>query len=91
MLAAGAAVMILFFGIAGGNMFQANQTFAQLQAVTGGDEGLLGGAGSALIFGLILAAVVGAVVFGGVKAIGRGHQQAGARHGPRSTSPPAWS
>lgn len=70
-LAAGAAIMLLFFGIAGGNMFQANQTFAQLQAVTGGDEGLLGSAGSALIFGLILAAVVGAVVFGGVKAVGR--------------------
>ncbi|GAA4621320.1 alanine/glycine:cation symporter family protein [Saccharopolyspora hordei] len=29
-----AAIMILFFAIAGGNMFQANQTFAQLRDVT---------------------------------------------------------
>jgi AGCS family alanine or glycine:cation symporter len=34
-LAAGAAVMILFFGLAGGNMFQANQTFAQLHSGAG--------------------------------------------------------
>lgn len=70
-LAAGAAVMLLFFGIAGGNMFQANQTFSQLRSVTGGEEGMLGTAGAALVFGLILAAVVGAVIFGGVKSVGR--------------------
>ncbi|MGC7103180.1 alanine:cation symporter family protein, partial [Amycolatopsis lurida] len=69
-LAAGAAVMILFFGIAGGNMFQANQSFAQLRDVTGGDDGLLGGDGAALIFGLLLAAFVGTVVIGGIKSIG---------------------
>jgi AGCS family alanine or glycine:cation symporter len=70
-LAAGAAVFILFFGIAGGNMFQANQTFAQLQDVTGGDEGLLGWGGASLIFGVLLALVVGAVIFGGITSIGR--------------------
>ena len=70
-LAAGAAVMILFFGIAGGNMFQANQTFAQLRDVAGGTEGPLGGAGAALIFGLVLAGVVGLVIFGGITSIGR--------------------
>ncbi|MEV1290768.1 alanine/glycine:cation symporter family protein [Pseudonocardia sp. NPDC049635] len=69
-LAAGAAVMILFFGVAGGNMFQANQTFAQLRNVTGGEEGMLGTGGAALAFGVILALVVGAVVFGGIKSIG---------------------
>jgi len=69
-LAALAAVMILFFGIAGGNMFQANQTFAQLKDVTGGSDGLLGSDGAALIFGLALAALVGAVVIGGIKSIG---------------------
>ena len=69
-LAAGAAIMILFFGIAGGNMFQANQTFAQLKDVTGGADGFLGSDGAALIFGVILAAVVGAVVIGGIKSIG---------------------
>ena len=70
-LAALAAIMILFFGIAGGNMFQANQTFSQLVNVTGGDTGALGGDGAALIFGIVLALVVGVVVFGGVKVVGR--------------------
>ncbi|OZM71317.1 D-alanine glycine permease [Amycolatopsis antarctica] len=70
LLAGLAAVMILFFGIAGGNMFQANQTFAQLKDVTGGADGLLGSDGAALIFGLLLAALVGAVVIGGIKSIG---------------------
>jgi alanine or glycine:cation symporter, AGCS family len=70
-LAALAALFILFFGIAGGNMFQANQTFAQLQSVTGGDTGPLGSDGAALIFGVVLAALVGAVVFGGITVIGR--------------------
>ncbi|MFE6615041.1 alanine/glycine:cation symporter family protein [Amycolatopsis sp. NPDC057786] len=69
-LAAGAAVMILFFGIAGGNMFQANQSFAQLRNVTGGDDGLLGGDGAALIFGIVLAVFVGLVIVGGIKSIG---------------------
>lgn len=64
------AVSILIFGIAGGNMFQANQTFAQMRNVTGGDEGFLGGAGAALIFGVILAALVAAVILGGMKSIG---------------------
>lgn len=69
-LAAGAAVMILFFGVAGGNMFQANQTFAQLREVTGGESGMLGSSGAALGFGVLLALVVGAVVFGGIRSIG---------------------
>lgn len=64
------AVAILIFGVAGGNMFQANQTFAQMQEVTGGADGLLGTAGSALIFGVILAALVAAVILGGIKSIG---------------------
>jgi AGCS family alanine or glycine:cation symporter len=70
-LAAGAAVMILFFGLAGGNMFQANQTFAQLRDVTGGTDGPLGGGGAALVFGILLALLVGAVIIGGITAIGR--------------------
>ncbi|MGB7423791.1 MAG: alanine:cation symporter family protein, partial [Ornithinimicrobium sp.] len=32
------AVSILFFGVAGGNMFQANQTYSQAVEVTGGPE-----------------------------------------------------
>ncbi|GAB3541847.1 alanine/glycine:cation symporter family protein [Arthrobacter tecti] len=64
------AVAILIFGVAGGNMFQANQTFAQAQEVTGGTDGFLGNAGAALIFGIVLAALVGAVILGGIKSIG---------------------
>ena len=40
------AVAILAFGLAGGNMFQANQMFAQVENVTGGEDGPLGGAGA---------------------------------------------
>ncbi len=65
------AVAILIFGIAGGNMFQANQTFAQVRNVTGGEDGLLGSSGAALIFGIILAALVAAVILGGIKSIGK--------------------
>ncbi|MFC4856849.1 alanine/glycine:cation symporter family protein [Actinophytocola glycyrrhizae] len=70
-LAVLASVMILFFAISGGNMFQANQTFAQLRDVTGGDDGFLGNDGAALIFGVVLALIVGAVIIGGIKAIGK--------------------
>ena len=70
-LAGLAAVFILFFGVAGGNMFQANQTFAQLTEVTGGETGLLGGDGAALVFGVLLALLVGAVIFGGARSVGR--------------------
>ncbi|MEB3371126.1 alanine/glycine:cation symporter family protein [Saccharopolyspora mangrovi] len=69
-LAVLAAIMILLFGVGGGNMFQANQTFAQVRDVTGGEEGLLGSDGAALIFGIVLAIVVGSVVVGGIKSIG---------------------
>lgn len=70
-LAVLAAVFVLFFGVAGGNMFQANQTFAQLRDVTGGDDGPLGGSGAALVFGVVLATLVGLVIFGGIRSIGR--------------------
>jgi alanine or glycine:cation symporter, AGCS family len=70
-LAVLASLMILFFAVSGGNMFQANQTFAQLRSVTGGDDGALGGDGAALVFGVVLAAVVGAVIIGGIKSIGK--------------------
>ncbi|ASO23047.1 AGCS family alanine or glycine:cation symporter [Actinoalloteichus hoggarensis] len=70
-MAVGASVFLLFFALAGGNMFQANQTFAQVQSVTGGADGLFGGDGAALIFGLVLASVVALVIIGGIKSIGR--------------------
>ena len=65
------AVAIFFFGAVGGNMFQANQTFAQAKNVTGGDDGFLGSDAAALIFGIVLAALVGLVIIGGIKSIGR--------------------
>jgi AGCS family alanine or glycine:cation symporter len=64
------AVAIMAFGVAGGNMFQANQTFAQARVVTGGDDGFLGGDGAAFLFGLGLAILVGLVIIGGIKSIG---------------------
>lgn len=65
------AVAIIAFGLAGGNMFQANQTFAQVQNVTGGDEGPLGSGGAALIFGIVLAVLVGFVIIGGIQSIAK--------------------
>ena len=65
------AVSIFFFGVAGGNMFQANQTFAQLRNVTGGDDGPFSGDAAALLFGVGLAVLVGLVILGGISSIGR--------------------
>lgn len=65
------AISILFFGAAGGNMFQSNQTYAQMKSVTGGDDGWLGGSGASLLFGLFLALIVGLVIMGGIKSIGK--------------------
>jgi AGCS family alanine or glycine:cation symporter len=65
------AVALFMFGLVGGNMFQANQTFAQAKEVTGGDDGFLGSAGSALVFGIVLALLVGAVILGGITSIAK--------------------
>ncbi|MFT5141002.1 MAG: AGCS family alanine or glycine:cation symporter [Lysobacterales bacterium] len=67
------AVMFAVFCIGGsfggGNMFQANQSFAQLVTVTGGDAGWLADKG--WLFGLVVAAAVGMVIIGGIKGIAR--------------------
>ncbi|KMS89603.1 D-alanine glycine permease [Streptomyces regensis] len=65
------AIGILFFGIVGGNMFQSNQAFAQIKTVTGGEDGLLGSDGAALVFGIVLAIVIGVVIIGGIKSIAK--------------------
>ncbi len=65
------AVGLFLFGLVGGNMFQANQTFAQAQEVTGGADGFLGSPGSALVFGIVLALLVGVVILGGITSIAR--------------------
>jgi len=53
--------------IGGGNMFQANQSFTQVVNVTGGAHSWWAGHG--WLFGLIMAAVVGLVIIGGIKSI----------------------
>jgi alanine or glycine:cation symporter, AGCS family len=65
------AFALFMFGAVGGNMFQANQTFAQAREVTGGEDGFLGSSGSALIFGIILAIGVGLVILGGITSIAK--------------------
>jgi AGCS family alanine or glycine:cation symporter len=65
------AVALFFFGAVGGNMFQANQTLAQARNVFGGDDGWLGSPGGSLVFGIVLAVLVGLVIIGGIKSIGR--------------------
>jgi AGCS family alanine or glycine:cation symporter len=70
----GGRIMAVVFSIfciggafGGGNMFQANQAHAQLVNVTGGESSFLHGNG--WITGLILAAIVFAVIVGGIKSI----------------------
>ena len=53
----------------GGNMFQANQAHSQLVNITGGDASFLNGNG--WITGIVLAAIVFAVIVGGLKSIAR--------------------
>jgi AGCS family alanine or glycine:cation symporter len=61
------AVCCVGGAIGGGNMFQANQSFAQVVNVTGGANSWLAGHG--WLFGLIMAALVGMVIIGGIKSI----------------------
>lgn len=68
-LAVLASIMILFFGLFGGNLFQVNQSYAQLVSVTGGESGAMGSSGGALFFGVLVAALVGIVLLGGIRSI----------------------
>jgi AGCS family alanine or glycine:cation symporter len=63
------AVFCIGGSFGGGNMFQANQSFQQLMAVTGGEASWLAGKG--WLFGLVLAVLVGMVVIGGIQGIAR--------------------
>lgn len=62
---------IIFFGLTGIAMFQSNQAFAQMRNATGGGDGLLGGPQGAILFGIALAVIVGFVISGGIKSIGK--------------------
>ncbi len=67
------AVMFAIFCIGGsfggGNMFQANQSFKQVVAVTGGDASWLADKG--WLFGVVIATLVGLVIIGGIQGIAR--------------------
>lgn len=58
-------IMIGCLGV--GNMFQANQAYVQIRAITGGDASPVDGFGWAI--GLALAVIVGGVILGGIKSI----------------------
>lgn len=61
------AIMCIGGSFGGGNMFQSNQAFAMFQSYTGGAEGPMAGYG--LIFGIVMAVLVGIVIIGGIKKI----------------------
>jgi alanine or glycine:cation symporter, AGCS family len=61
------AVFCILGSFGGGNMFQANQCFAAIKA----QIPALGSDNASLIFGLVLAALVGLVIIGGIKKIGQ--------------------
>jgi AGCS family alanine or glycine:cation symporter len=60
------ALMCIGASFGGGNMYQANQSFAQVAEVLP----IMAGKGGAILFGLVLSLLVGAVIIGGVKRIG---------------------
>ena len=69
-------VLAIFFSICciggslgGGNMFQANQSFKQFVGVTA--EHTTYFADKGWLYGLVLAIIVGIVIIGGIKSIGR--------------------
>ncbi len=53
----------------GGNMFQVNQALEQVVSVTGGEESFL--ANNGWVFGVVVAALVGVTIIGGIKSIGK--------------------
>ncbi|MEV0300210.1 MULTISPECIES: alanine/glycine:cation symporter family protein [Streptomyces] len=68
-LAVLASVMILFFGLFGGNLFQTNQSYAQISSTFGGEDGFMASSAGAVLFGLLVAALVGLVLLGGIRSI----------------------
>ncbi|MFI2432494.1 alanine/glycine:cation symporter family protein [Streptomyces sp. NPDC018693] len=68
-LAIAASIMILFFGLFGGNLFQTNQSYAQVSSTFGGEDGFLASSAGAVLFGLVVAALVGLVLLGGIRSI----------------------
>jgi alanine or glycine:cation symporter, AGCS family len=63
------AIFCIGGALGGGNMFQANQATAQIQAVTGGSDSPI--ADLNWLIGLFFAIAVGLVIIGGIKSIAR--------------------
>lgn len=63
------AIFCIGGSFGGGNMFQANQSFKQVLAVTGGDASWMADKG--WLFGLVIASFVGLVIIGGIQSIAR--------------------
>ncbi|MCW8925624.1 MAG: alanine:cation symporter family protein [Xanthomonadales bacterium] len=63
------AIFCIGGSFGGGNMFQANQSFAQLVNVTGGEASWMADKG--WLYGLVIAVLVGLVIIGGIKGIAR--------------------
>jgi len=63
------AIFCIGGSFGGGNMFQANQSFKQLLAVTGGDASWLADKG--WLYGVCIATLVGLVIIGGIQSIAR--------------------
>jgi AGCS family alanine or glycine:cation symporter len=70
-LATLSAIMILFFAFFGGNLFQVNQSLAQLTKVTGEEDSFFASSGGAIFYGLLIAALVALVLIGGMRSIGQ--------------------
>lgn len=68
-LAVMASVMILFFGLFGANLLQVNQSYAQAATTFGGEGSFLASSAGAVLFGLLIAALVGLVLLGGIRSI----------------------
>ncbi|HIP48019.1 MAG TPA: alanine:cation symporter family protein [Lutibacter sp.] len=60
------AIMVIGGSFGGGNMFQANQAAAQFKLLFNLQSGSAG-----FYFGLVMAVIVGAVIIGGIKRIGK--------------------
>lgn len=63
------AIACIFGSFGAGNMFQGNQAFEQVRVITGGEDSYMKDLG--WVFGAVLAVLVGMVIIGGIKSIGK--------------------